>query len=193
MTQIGFYLDMKRCAGCKTCQVACKEANSLDRDVVLRVVDTYQTGTYPNVGMYHFSHACNHCAEPLCVANCPTGAMQKDPEDGTVFNDHDVCIGCGSCAQACPYGAPFIDEATHLSWKCDACRDIRAAGGKPVCVEACPFRALDFGELGELEAKYGSGGAVRALPCFPDGGTGASTLVLASGKALEDLGEPVVL
>ena len=29
MTQIGFYYDQTRCAGCKTCQVACKDKNRL--------------------------------------------------------------------------------------------------------------------------------------------------------------------
>ena len=141
MTQIGFYLDMKRCAGCKTCQVACKEANSLDRDVVLRVVDTYQTGTYPNVGMYHFSHACNHCAEPLCVANCPTGAMQKDPETGIVFCDESRCIGCMTCLAVCPVGCI---KAGRTAVKCDLCRET----GEPACVKNCPNRALVYVEVG---------------------------------------------
>ncbi|MFR3091219.1 MAG: 4Fe-4S dicluster domain-containing protein [Eggerthella lenta] len=29
--------------------------------------------------------------------------------------------------------------------KCDGCRDRLVDGGQPVCVEACPLRALEFG------------------------------------------------
>ena len=45
MTQIGFYYDQTRCAGCKTCQVACKDKNRLGVGPVLRKVASRQVGT----------------------------------------------------------------------------------------------------------------------------------------------------
>ena len=40
--------------------------------------------------------------------------------------------------------------------KCDLCIDRWAEDKKPICVEACPVRALDAGPMEELEAKYGN-------------------------------------
>ena len=83
MTRIGFYYDQTRCAGCKTCQVACKDKNRLGIGPVLRKVTSHQVGAYPAVKMYHVSASCNHCDAPACMAKCPTGAIAKN-DDGTV-------------------------------------------------------------------------------------------------------------
>ena len=40
MNQVGFFYDQTRCAGCKTCQVACKDKNRLEVGTVLREVRT---------------------------------------------------------------------------------------------------------------------------------------------------------
>jgi anaerobic dimethyl sulfoxide reductase subunit B (iron-sulfur subunit) len=39
---------------------------------------------------------------------------------------------------------------------CDFCIDRLTEGKKPICVAACPMRALDAGPIDELAAKYGS-------------------------------------
>lgn len=154
MTQIGFYFDMNKCSGCRTCQVACKDRNDLEVGMLFRHVRTYEVGTYPDARMLHYSGTCNHCANPACVENCPTGAMQK-LEDGTVINDPEVCIGCGTCAASCPYEVPQLDEVEKLARKCDSCKSLRDNGGSPVCVDACLMRCIDFGDIDELRAKYG--------------------------------------
>lgn len=175
MTQLGFYFDSNKCTGCKTCQVACKEHYKLPIANLYRRVLNYQGGSWelneagsyvPNgVFGYFVSLACNHCADPACVANCPVGAMQKDPETGLVWTDHEICIGCQTCIAACPYTAPTFDEENGYMLKCDGCRDVVDAGGRPVCVAACPMRALDFGPIDELRAKYGEGNVeVEPLP-----------------------------
>ena len=54
-----------------------------------------------------------------------------------------------------------------MSGKCDGCYGIREAGGQPACVAGCPNRALDFGDMDELRAKYGSdldNGTIAVLP-----------------------------
>lgn len=48
--------------------------------------------------------------------------------------------------------------------KCNFCQDLLAEGQNPACVDACPMRALEFGELEELQAKYGTLDAVSPLP-----------------------------
>ncbi|HBX3222121.1 TPA: hypothetical protein MHW38_28120, partial [Klebsiella pneumoniae] len=48
--------------------------------------------------------------------------------------------------------------------KCDGCHERVAEGKKPICVESCPLRALDFGPIAELRAKHGQLAAVAPLP-----------------------------
>ena len=100
---------------------------------------------------------CGHCENPACVANCPTGAMQKDPETGIVNNDKEKCIGCMTCEKSCPYGHPVqLDDG--LSHKCVLCSDENPEGvPDPTCAKACPVRALEFGTLAELRERHPEG------------------------------------
>lgn len=179
---LGFYFDQTRCTGCRVCQIACKDRLGLEAAGPLpRRVTTFETGTYPEVGLYHLSVGCNHCAAPACVANCPTGAMFQD-ENGIVLHDDDVCIGCQTCMSACPYDAPQYAEDLNLIIKCDSCKALRDAGMNPVCVDACMMRALDFGDLDELRAKYGDD-MVSELPALGSADTNPSLLVRAHEAA----------
>jgi anaerobic dimethyl sulfoxide reductase subunit B (iron-sulfur subunit) len=81
-----------------------------------------------------------------------------------VLIDKEKCIGCRYCEWACPYGAPQFNEELGYMTKCDFCRDLQAKGENPVCVDACPMRALEVGELSELRAKYGTVNAIEPLP-----------------------------
>jgi anaerobic dimethyl sulfoxide reductase subunit B (iron-sulfur subunit) len=92
---------------------------------------------------------------------CPVGAITKRKEDGIVVTDREACLGntgCdGFCRAACPYKAPeFGFESGAKVQKCDLCLDRWPEGKKPICVEACPMRALDAGPLDELKKKYGN-------------------------------------
>ena len=181
----GFYFDMTRCTGCRACQVACKDKNRLNVGLLFRYVRTYETGSFPNVGMYNYAGTCNHCENPACASACPVGAMYK-AEDGTVIHDDDMCIGCRACMNVCPYGVPQYDEARSIVRKCDACASLRAKGQNPACVDACPGRALDFGDKDELIAKYGAE-LVTDLPILPDSGkTLSNTLIKAKACAFEE-------
>lgn len=175
MAQYAFYFDSDRCTGCKTCQVACKETYKLPTGNLFRKVYNYQGGSWKlndagsyipeGVFGYFVSIACNHCTNPACVENCPTGAMQKDEETGIVWTDHEVCIGCETCSKVCPYGAPTLDADQGYMTKCDMCKDEVDAGGAPICVLGCPMRALDFGTAEDLVAKYGEGDVeIEPLP-----------------------------
>ncbi|CQK88484.1 dmso reductase anchor subunit [Salmonella enterica subsp. enterica serovar Typhimurium str. DT104] len=72
--------------------------------------------------------------------------------------------GCRYCHMACPYGAPQYNAAKGHMTKCDGCYDRVAEGKKPICVESCPLRALDFGPIDELRKKHGELAAVAPLP-----------------------------
>ncbi|MFR4802833.1 MAG: 4Fe-4S dicluster domain-containing protein [Eggerthellaceae bacterium] len=104
---------------------------------------------HADVYAYHVSLSCNHCERPECVHVCPTGAMHKNELD-LVCVDAKKCIGCGYCTMACPYHAPSIDPFSRQSSKCDGCSDRVSEGKLPICVEACPLRALAFGRPDEL-------------------------------------------
>ena len=76
------------------------------------------------------------------------------------------CLNCAGhlCKDACPYSAPqFAVEEKAKMQKCDLCYDRWDEGKKPICVEACPPRALDAGVLDELASKYGSGKVVAGF------------------------------
>lgn len=196
MGQYAFYFDSGICTGCKTCQVACKETYKLPARNLYRRVYNYQGGTWremesgqylpEGVFGYFVSISCNHCDDPVCVTNCPTGAMRKDVETGIVWTDHGVCIGCRSCQMACPYGAPTLDADHGYMLKCDMCKADVTAGERPVCVAACPMRALDFGERNDLVARYGEGD-VEVEP-LPHDVTGPN-LILSPHRAAQRSGE----
>ncbi|MNJ41723.1 Anaerobic dimethyl sulfoxide reductase chain B [compost metagenome] len=171
MKQYGFYIDSSKCTGCKTCQLSCKDNKDLDVGVNYRRVYEYAGGNWVKDGetwqqdvfSYYLSIACNHCSEPACTKVCPSGAMRKR-EDGFVVVDTETCIGCKYCSMACPYGAPqYNAEKGHMT-KCDGCYERVADGKQPICVESCPLRALEFGPIEALRAKYGVLAEVAPLP-----------------------------
>ena len=171
--QYGFYFDADRCGSCKACVMACRDKNDTLLGLKYRNVIDFGGGSWvekdgvvqpDGVFAYSVSVACNHCASPACVANCPTGAMTKRDEDGIVYVDESVCIGCGTCANSCPYGAPRVNPDKGVSGKCNMCMDYLAEGGRPACVDACLMRCLDFGDIEELRAKYGDVSDIEPLP-----------------------------
>lgn len=173
MTQYTFYFNGKRCTGCKTCELACKDRYDLTPEISYRKVFEYGGGDWtkdadgfyvPDVFTYYVSVACNHCDDPACMKVCPTGAMQKSDETGLVTVDADRCIGCGYCHMACPYNAPKVDREKGHTVKCDGCAERVAAGQKPICVEACPLRALDFGTKDEMTRAHGDSEVADIAP-----------------------------
>jgi anaerobic dimethyl sulfoxide reductase subunit B (iron-sulfur subunit) len=90
--------------------------------------------------------------------------MTKDEETGIVSNDLEVCIGCGKCAEACPYDASQVYEVQKKARKCDMCRDLLDQGEEAACVGICPQRVLEIGDYTELKAKYGDLINVQPLP-----------------------------
>jgi anaerobic dimethyl sulfoxide reductase subunit B (iron-sulfur subunit) len=172
MKQYGFFVDMAKCTGCKTCQVACKDKNDLEVGRNYRRVSEYAGGVwkevqgawYQNVFAYYSSIACNHCKKPACTEVCPTGAHAKRSDNGLVMIDRVKCIGCRACEEACPYNAPQFEKPAGKMTKCDACIDRISTGGQPTCVDSCPQRALEFGDISELRRMHGKLAAVAPLP-----------------------------
>jgi len=80
------------------------------------------------------------------------------------------CLNCAGalCREVCPYGAPqFGVEENARMQKCDFCLDRLGEGKQPICVAACPMRALDVGPMEELVKKYGDVKEVRGFTSSP--------------------------
>jgi Fe-S-cluster-containing dehydrogenase component len=140
-------IDQDACVRCGHCAWSCSSTHGgvarLQRrgdKVVTRLAEgasTRRSLLVPN--------SCQHCKNPACMIDCPTGAIGRDPH-GEVFIREDLCTGCGACAKACPWEniamAPRASGLAALSAtvavKCDLCRDYDA----PTCVRSCPTGAL---------------------------------------------------
>ncbi len=190
--QLGFFIDSSICSGCKTCQVACKDKNNLEVGRLFRRVSEFSGGRFKKDEKGAFSHdvyaytlsiACNHCKEPICVKNCPPQAMHKRKGDGIVRVNTDLCIACNYCAQLCPYGAPQMDKKYNQMSKCDMCVDLLAEDQGPICVDACPLNAIQFGPIRELREKYGTLAEVKDMP--PSTFTYPNLVIKPNERALE--------
>jgi Pyruvate/2-oxoacid:ferredoxin oxidoreductase delta subunit len=52
--------------------------------------------------------ACAPCSR--CEDRCPVHAIEVDEANGSVFMDHDTCIGCGICVTACTQDAISLTQ-----------------------------------------------------------------------------------
>ncbi len=145
-----FLYDQTRCMGCNACQMACKDKNDLEAGLFFRRVETLRYEEGGREIFAHYSGACSHCREAACVKACPVGAMVH-MEDGSVRQADGLCIGCGACTWACPYGAVSLSHKLGVARKCDSCIDLRRAGKAPACVDACPTHCLTFEEVEEMD------------------------------------------
>jgi Fe-S-cluster-containing dehydrogenase component len=102
MPRWGLVIDLKKCIGCWSCAISCKQEHFLPPGVLLNRVLIGETGRYPSVCKVMYPVICNHCKNAACVKVCPTGATSQR-EDGIVMVDPDICMGCRSCLIACPY------------------------------------------------------------------------------------------
>lgn len=147
-----FFVNINHCIGCRSCEIACKQENSLADGIRWRQVHEIDGEIKGHPTKYFLPMACNHCENPVCVQVCPTTAMtQRD--DGIVFVDESKCVGCRYCEWACPYSAPrFNSEEGHMS-KCTFCMHRIDEGSGPACADACPTKALQWGPLGEVAGR----------------------------------------
>jgi Fe-S-cluster-containing hydrogenase component 2/CRP-like cAMP-binding protein len=85
-------VDQNLCTGCGNCIDACERRHGTSR-LQLRGLQ---------VENYMFPTACRHCADPACLL-CSVNGIVRLPS-GEIQIVEDNCIGCGACAERCPYG-----------------------------------------------------------------------------------------
>ncbi|MEZ5084250.1 MAG: 4Fe-4S dicluster domain-containing protein [Bacteroidales bacterium] len=140
----GFFFDLNKCVGCHACVVACQIENGKDQSVPWREISTYNSNQHPDLPVFHYSLACNHCEDAPCMFNCPAAAFVKEEGINMISHIADNCIGCKYCTWACPYDAPkFINEKGVVE-KCTLCQHRLIENKKPACANLCPTGALDF-------------------------------------------------
>jgi len=107
----GMAIDLQKCVGCFSCQIACKQEHFLPPNVFWGRCIISEAGNYPAVKKQILPVLCNHCEEAPCEEVCPSGATSRR-EDGIVWVDYDKCVGCKYCLIACPY-----QQRTYLAGK----------------------------------------------------------------------------
>lgn len=142
-------LDQSRCIGCHACTTACKSENEVPVGVTRTYVKSVDVGLFPQVRRAFQVTRCNQCTDAPCVRVCPTGASYYGP-GGIVLIDPDMCTGCKACIAACPYGARFIDPATHTADKCTLCvHRLEHDVPTTACQEICPTESIHVGNLAD--------------------------------------------
>lgn len=173
---VGLLYDATLCIGCKTCVVACQDANGLPRDtagidykydapVALSAKAKNVIKLYKGEEGESFMKAqCMHCVDPACVSACMIGALTKG-EHGIVQYNVDYCVGCRYCEIACPFNVPKFEwaKATPKIVKCELCRHRLAEGKEPACTEVCPRHAVIYGKRADLMLE-----AKRRIAAEPD-------------------------
>jgi len=136
-------LDLDNCTRCDACVRACADAH----DGITRLV---REGL--RFDHYLVATSCRQCLDPLCMVGCPVGSIRRRNSLEVIIEDW--CIGCGLCAENCPYGNinlhPFdvmVEDPENPGRKkaavkqkatsCDLCTNY----AEPSCVYACPHDA----------------------------------------------------
>ena len=80
------------CTNCNNCVDSCERRHGHSR--------LERRGL--QMGNLLFPTACRHCEDPVCLL-CSVNGIVRTP-DGEITIVNDNCIGCGACAERCPYG-----------------------------------------------------------------------------------------
>jgi len=151
-------MDLDVCTRCDDCVRGCASTHE-GRPRFVREGERF--------GNFLVPRSCFHCEDPVCLIGCPTGAIRRTNVGEVIAIDDALCIGCGSCADNCPYDAIVMHD-TGTVWpehalperlrgeerlvasKCDLCHDSDAG---PACVNSCPHAcAFRVSSLDEFDA-----------------------------------------
>jgi Fe-S-cluster-containing dehydrogenase component/CRP-like cAMP-binding protein len=85
-------VDQTKCTYCQNCMKACERRHGESR-LQLR-----------GIQLEHllFPTACRHCEDPQCLLCSVNGIVRRPSGEISIVTEN--CIGCGACADRCPYG-----------------------------------------------------------------------------------------
>ncbi len=147
-------IDQDACVQCGHCVWSCGNAHDdgtprLTRrgdKLLLPVLDARAEPQSRAVPLL-LPNSCQHCKNPACLKDCPTGAIVRDGR-GEVKIREDLCTGCGNCARGCPWeniqivprpATTTVAAFPDVAVKCDLCEGLTQG---PACVAACPTEAI---------------------------------------------------
>jgi formate dehydrogenase beta subunit len=162
---LGLLYDATRCVGCKSCMVACSQANDLKPDTradgihqapaalnyfTKNIIKLYRTADGSDHS--YFKQQCMHCIDPACMTACMFGGLRKDADTGIVWWLGSKCVGCRYCEIACPFDIPGFqwDGFNPKIVKCELCRERLGKGLEPGCTTVCPTQAVIYGRREDL-------------------------------------------
>jgi Fe-S-cluster-containing hydrogenase component 2 len=150
-------LDLDNCTRCDACTKGCVERHGTATHGT-PIPRLLRAG--PRIDNFLIATSCRSCTDPHCMVGCPVDSIHRGKHLQIVIEDH--CIGCGLCAENCPYGSIFmipnerstiavpgggyIGRGHHVAQlkaaNCDLC-DARGelSSPDPACVAACPHDA----------------------------------------------------
>jgi Fe-S-cluster-containing hydrogenase component 2/CRP-like cAMP-binding protein len=151
-------MNLDVCTRCDDCVRACADTHG-GRPRFVREGDRYDN--------LLIAKSCYHCQDPVCLIGCPTGAIRRANVGDVVEIKEQICIGCATCHDNCPYDA-IVMQDTGTTWpddalpkalrgspravasKCDLCYTSSAG---PACVRNCPHHcAFRVGSIEEFRA-----------------------------------------
>lgn len=102
-------IDLDKCIHCNECEEACARRHGHSRMNRKGMV----------VGNISIATACRQCQDPVCML-CSRAGIARLPNGEVSITES--CIGCGICAERCPYGAISImnlegEMAARSSWQ----------------------------------------------------------------------------
>ena len=150
-------LDLDNCTRCDACTRGCVEQHGTGTHGI-PIPRLLRAGQ--RLDNFMVATSCRSCTEPHCMEGCPVDSIHRGKHLQIVIEDH--CIGCGLCAENCPYGSIFMIPnernritmadpehvgRTHVVGQlkaancdlCDAVGDLSSP--RPACVAACPHDA----------------------------------------------------
>ena len=163
MAEWGMVVDITKCNACYSCFIACKDeywdndyppysaAQPRHGQFWIRI-EKKEGGTYPHIRVSYMPIPCMQCDAAPCIKAAKNGAVYKRP-DGIVIIDPEKAVGQRQIVDACPYGAIFWNEEKQLPQKCNFCVQRLEDGAIPRCVQACPSKAMIFGDLDDPESE----------------------------------------
>jgi Fe-S-cluster-containing dehydrogenase component len=171
--RLGIAIDSSMCMSCYCCYTACKDehcgyASTLSAkqpmmgQFWMNIREWERGDNSRRIKTATVSTPCSHCQDPACMKSAKDGAVYKRP-DGIVIIDPVKSKGQKAIVDACPIGAIFWNEELNIPQKCTMCAELLddpnylsylgdAKFKVPRCVEACPNKALVFGDLDDPES-----------------------------------------